>query len=195
MASGKKNADIDSRRLFIAIILPVELRTILFESIKDLASRFPAIRPIAPKNIHLTLKFLGSTGNLLVPKVAAAIKDTAEAFESFPFTSGSIIGAFPNSSSARILFAPVDDTAGQIADIFKVLENNLAKVKIKKEERGFIPHITIARIRDNLNIADLLKKITFNFKDSIICSKITLVESRLKPSGADYIILEEFALK
>ena len=99
--------------------------------------------------------------------------------------------------SARILFAPVEDTAGQIANIFKALENNLAKIKIKKEERKFIPHITIARIRENLNIgtADLIKKISLNFKDSIICSKITLFESRLKPAGADYIILEEFALK
>ncbi len=99
--------------------------------------------------------------------------------------------------SARILFAPVQDTAGQITGVFKVLEANLAKIKIKKEERKFIPHITIARIKENLNTgtADLIKKISLNFKDRIICSKITLFESRLKPSGADYIILEEFALK
>ena len=128
----------------------------------------------------------------------AAISDTAEAFGSFSFTLGTIIGSFPAYiSSARILFVPVEDTAGQIANVFNSLENNLAKIKIKKDERKFIPHITIARIRENLNTgtADLIKKVSFNFKGSIVCSKITLFESRLKPSGADYIILKEFALK
>ncbi|HEX7561158.1 MAG TPA: 2'-5' RNA ligase family protein, partial [Candidatus Humimicrobiaceae bacterium] len=82
-------------------------------------------------------------------------------------------------------------------NVFKALENNLAKIQINKDERKFIPHITIARIRGKLNIgtADLIKKISLGYKGSIICSKITLFESRLKPAGADYIILEEFALK
>jgi 2''-5'' RNA ligase len=195
MASGKKNADIDSRRLFIAIILPEDLRVQLFESIKELADHVPAVRPISPENIHLTLKFLGSTGTFMLREITSAIRNTAEGFESFSFAAGSIIGAFPNISSARILYVPVVDAAGHVADIFKVLEDNLATIKIKREERKFTPHITIARIKDELNIADFLKKITFDFKDGIICSKLTLFESRLKPSGADYIILEEFALK
>ena len=104
---------------------------------------------------------------------------------------------FLTSSQPGFYLRLLKTHAGQIAGVFKVLETNLAKIKIKKEERKFIPHITIARIKENLNIgtADLLKKISLNFKGSIVCSKITLFESRLKPSGADYIILEEFALK
>jgi 2'-5' RNA ligase len=192
-----KTGHFDSKRLFIAITLPVDLRVLLFESIKDLARQDLAIKPITPECIHLTLKFLGSTDILILRKIMAAINDTAGAIDSFSFTAGTTIGAFPDIHSARILFAPVKDTAGQIADVFKVLETNLAKIKIKKDDRKFIPHITIARIRESLNTgtADCVKKISLNFKDSIICSKITLFESRLKASGADYIILEEFALK
>ena len=194
----KKPVTLDSKRLFIAITLPADLRVLLFESIKDLARQDLAIRPIAPECIHLTLKFLGSTDILMLQEIMAAISDTAEAIKSFSFTPGNKIGAFPvHISSARILFAPVEDTAGQIAAVFKCLETNLAKIKIKKDERKFVPHITIARVRENLNIgtADLIKNISLNFKGSIVCSKITLFESRLKPAGADYIILKEFALK
>jgi RNA 2',3'-cyclic 3'-phosphodiesterase len=192
-----KTGYVDSKRLFIAITLPADLRILLFESIKDLARQDFAVRPVAPDCIHLTLKFLGRVDLLNLQEIKAAISDTAEAIDSFNFTPGTIIGAFPEIRTARILFVPVEDTAGQIANVFKVLENNLVKVKIKREERNFIPHITIARIRDNLNIctADLIKKISLNFASNVICSKITLFESRLKPTGADYIILEEFALK
>ena len=56
-----KTGYIDSKRLFIAITLPADLRVLLFESIRDLARQDLAIRPIAPECIHLTLKFLGDT--------------------------------------------------------------------------------------------------------------------------------------
>jgi 2'-5' RNA ligase len=194
----KKTGYLISKRLFIAITLPADFRILLFDSIKDLARQDLAVRPVAPECIHLTLKFLGRTDILKLREIMAAINDTAEAFDSFSFTPGTIIGSFPGTISlARILFVPVEDTGGHIADVFKVLEDNLAKIKIKKDERKFSPHITIARIRENLNIgtADLIKKISLNFKGSIVCSKITLFESRLKPTGADYIIIEEFALK
>jgi RNA 2',3'-cyclic 3'-phosphodiesterase len=193
-----KTGYVDSKRLFVAITLPADLRILLFDSIKDLARQDLAIRPVAPEYIHLTLKFLGNTDILMLREITAAISNTAEAISSFNFTPGTTIGSFPGTfSSARILFAPVEDTEGQIRNVFNSLENNLAKIQVKKDERKFAPHITIARIREKLNTgtADLIKKISLNFKDSIICSKITLFESRLKPAGADYIILEEFALK
>ena len=47
MANDKKTGYIDSKRLFIAITLPADLRILLFESIKDLAGQDLAIRPIA----------------------------------------------------------------------------------------------------------------------------------------------------
>ena len=70
MANDKKTGYIDSKRLFIAIILPEELRVCLFESIKDLARQDLAIRPIAPECIHLTLKFLGSTDILMLRAIS-----------------------------------------------------------------------------------------------------------------------------
>jgi RNA 2',3'-cyclic 3'-phosphodiesterase len=196
--NDKKTGYVDSKRLFIAITLPADLRFLLFETIKDLARQDLAIRPVAPECIHLTLKFLGSSDILTLREIMAVISDTAEAFGSFSFTPGTIIGSFPGAiSSNRILFVPVEDTAGQIISVFNALENNLAKIQLKKDERKFTPHITIARIKEKLSTgtSDLIKKISFDFKGSIFCSKITLFESRLKPAGADYIILEEFALK
>ena len=198
MGNDKKTGYVELKRLFIAITLPADFRFLLFETIKDLARQDLAISPVAPECIHLTLKFLGSTDILMLREIMAAIIDTAEAFGSFSFTPGPIIGSFPGIiSTARILFTPVEDNVEQITNVFKALENNLAKIQIKKDERKFIPHITIARIRGKLNTgtADLIKKTSLGYKGSIICSKITLFESRLKPTGADYIILEEFALK
>ena len=134
----------------------------------------------------------------MLKEIRAAISDTAEALTVSALLLEIKLEHFPD-----ILIGPDFICAcqkilqGKYQTVFNSLETNLAKIKIKKDERKFIPHITIARIKENLNTgtADLIKKVSFNFKGSIICSKITLFESRLKPSGADYIILEEFALK
>lgn len=198
MANDKKTGCINSKRLFIGIILPADLRVQLFESISLIARQDLAIRPIAPECIHLTLKFLGGTEILMIPEIVAAISDFAGAFKSFSFTAEDKIGVFPDSAaSARILFAPVKDPAGNLAAVFEGIETNFAKIKIKKEERKFVPHVTIARVRENLkkDTRDLIKKASLNCNGSIICRKITLFESRLAPAGPNYIILDEFALK
>ncbi len=192
-----KTGKAESKRLFIAITLPEDLRFQLFESVKDLAEKDPAIKTIIPECIHLTLKFLGNTDIMMLRSISAAISDTAEAIKSFDITPGNTIEAFPGFQSARILFLPIKDIEGQTAAVFELLESNLAKIHVKKDERKFIPHITIARVRENLNsgTSDFIKKVSINPECSIICNKITLIESRLKPSGPDYIILEEFNLK
>ena len=132
----KKTPYIDSKK---ALYCNYSCRQILglqlFESIKDLARPGSGNKADFTECIHLTLKFLGRTDLLMLREIMAAIKDTVEAFESFSFTLGTIIGAFPKIHSAQILFAPVEDTSGQIADIFKALEDNLAKIKIKGRKK------------------------------------------------------------
>ena len=90
-----KTAYTDSKRLFIAITLPEDLRFLLFESIKNLAEKDFAIRPVLPEYIHLTLKFLGSTNISMLNEIEGAISDTTEVFECFSFSVGNKIAAFP----------------------------------------------------------------------------------------------------
>jgi 2'-5' RNA ligase len=75
------------------------------------------------------------------------------------------------------------------------LEDNLSRIKIRKEKRNFSPHITIARIKDKKNIEKLINNHKMNPTNLLDCPGITLFESRLKPHGAEYIILGSYSLK
>ena len=83
----------------------------------------------------------------------------------------------------------------EISGIYKQLEDNLERIKIRKEKREFSPHITIARLKDKKNIENLIKEYKMNKIEELDCSNITLFESQLKPHGAEYSIIGEFGLK
>lgn len=184
-----------AKRLFIAIILPNSAKNYLYKITSDLNRRDKDIRAIPAENVHLTLKFLGDTPTDKIHKIAEAVKKTAGSFDKFTYEISDNLGAFPGFNSARILFVPVSDGKVMIQKIFNNLEDNLSKIKIKKEGRNFICHITVARIREKKNIGETVKDLKLEYREKLLCSKLTLFESVLRSSGAEYIILEEFELK
>jgi 2'-5' RNA ligase len=93
------------------------------------------------------------------------------------------------------LFAGAGPGADKIKELFHVLENNLAKIRIKKEERSFISHITVARAREKVDLSTIFESIKLSYPGTLHCDKLTLFESKLNPGGAQYTIIEEFALK
>jgi 2'-5' RNA ligase len=189
-----KNMNVQ-KRLFIAIDLPHDVKKYLYDVALNLNNRDKDIRAIPPGSIHITLKFLGDTNISKIDKIAEAMKNAAGDFQRFSYEIGKSLEAFPAAESARIVFVPVLEGSDKIAGIYKNLENNLSRIKIPKENRKFISHITIARIRNKKNISEILKDIELDYKNQHKCTKITLFESRLKPDGAEYIITCEAGLK
>jgi 2'-5' RNA ligase len=188
----KKN---DKKRLFIAITLPEDIKARLFDLTTDLSSKDREIRPVSAANIHLTLKFLGDVYADRISKISKTLEVTARSQKSSSFLIGCGFEAFPDIHNARIIYVPVIKGADLIENFFKSLEDNLSKIKIRKESRKFISHITVARIKRKKDISRPLKNLkTGSFKECSFDS-VTLFESILKPSGAQYIILDKYQLK
>ncbi len=183
------------KRLFIAVDLPEEVKSDLYDRAKHLSTIDRDIRPVTLSNIHLTLRFLGPTLPGSVKKISDAVKRTALEIRKFDFTLGEGLGAFPDTLHARIIFVPVRSGEEDLKALFVRLEENLSKVKIRKEKRKFISHLTVARIKNFKNITDLFKNLEIKEYVKIKCEKITIFESLLKPTGAEYVILSEFELK
>ncbi len=183
------------KRLFVAIDIPEHIKKYLYETEDRLFSKDKGIRKIPCPNIHVTLKFLGNVNLNKIEKIKNAIKETTDNFCCFDYKIAGSLGAFSSFRSARIIFAEIKSGSDKIIEIYDKLEDNFSKIKIRKEKRKFIPHITIARIKRSKNIENLVKNIKLDLADTIKCCKLTLFESRLKPSGAEYIIIEEFSLK
>ena len=190
-----KNNIINVKRLFIAIDLPLNVKSYLHEQARKYFGGERAVRIIPAGNIHLTLKFLGDTDISKIQKVSMALRETACNFNCFDLKLSSKFEAFPSVHSPRILFAGVSLGADKIKELFHVMENNLAKIRIKKEERGFVSHITVARVREKVDLSIISENVKLSYPETLHCDRLTLFESKLNPGGAQYTIIEEFALK
>lgn len=188
----KKNFE---RRLFIAIDIPEFIKDNIYNFTVALLKEERQIKVVSAPNIHITLKFLGNINTGKVSKIEKAIKETADTFRRFKYEINGKINAFPSPNNARVVFLEIGNGGRQISEIYNELENNLSRVKIRKEKRKFFPHITIARIKNKKNIEQLVNNHEMDSVDRLDCLEITLFESRLKPQGAEYTILNKFSLK
>jgi 2'-5' RNA ligase len=185
----------DKKRLFIAIDLPEDVKNRLFELTSDMHSRDREIRPVSAGNMHLTLKFLGDVYTDRIDKISRVLDTTACSRRALSYMIGSSFQAFPGVRNARVIYVPVIKGETEIESFFRALEDNLSKIKIRKESRKFVSHITVARVRRKKDVTSILKDINPGYFKECSFNRVTLFESILKPSGAEYIIIDEFELK
>ena len=193
MLDNNKNKN--EKRLFIAIDIPELIKDNIYNFAGALLAEDRHIKVVHTQNIHITLKFLGNINISEIEKIKKAIKETADTFENFKYEINGRINAFPNPCNARVVFLEIGSGGKEISEIYNRLEDNLNRIKIRKEKRDFSPHITIARIKNKKNIEKLINNHKMSPTGLLDCPGITLFESRLKPHGAEYIILGSYGLK
>ncbi len=190
-----KNKSDLQKRLFIALDTAEGVRRHLYEIAVKLNKEENDIRKISFSNIHITLKFLGSVNINKIDKIISAVKKTADNFEHFYYRLADRLDAFPGLLNAKVIFVPLKEGNENVIKVYNDLENNLSKIKIRKEKRNFIPHITIARIKNRINIEKIVNGLRVCKPGRINCNRIVLFESILKPTGAEYNIVKGCQLK
>lgn len=189
-------------RAFIAIDLPKEIKEKLACLQEKLKASGADVKWVTPQNIHLTLKFLGERDEKKINKITEILKSAACAESAFQIRL-SCIGAFPKIDSPRVIWVSVDKGDAETKKIAEKLEEEIAKTGIPKEDRPFSSHITIGRMRSNLNKEKLVQDLN-NFAGQpattiggleFTVTKITLFKSTLTPKGPIYEPLSEANLK
>jgi 2'-5' RNA ligase len=127
-------------RLFVGIGFPPELKLRL----SLLRSGVPGAKWVDPGNFHLTLRFIGETGE----DIAADIDDALSRLRVRRFTlqiEGT--GVFGGGDRPRSLWVGVERTSELVALRDKV-EQALFRAGLPPEPRKFAPHVTLARLRN-----------------------------------------------
>ena len=132
-----------SRRLFVAVEIPDEVKLVVDEVVEPWRLAFPRARWVPPVNWHVTLKFLGATWPRLHPWVLGAVQGVAASHVPVRVRLHGL-GAFPSVGRARVVWAGIDDQAGALGSIAADLNTALAK-EFRAEMRAFHPHLTVAR--------------------------------------------------
>ena len=181
----------DQIRCFIALEIPTEVKCQLAEiQERDLLHQLSWVNP---ENMHLTLKFLGDVPKSEVSLIEEILAQIATQNTLFVMQIGGL-GAFPNFSRPKVVWAGVQKDGEKIISLAHQLNTTLGQIGYPSEKRPFTPHITLARIHTPTN----LKKIAFDefYEISpITVNRISLMQSRLQPSGVVYTLLSSFELK
>jgi RNA 2',3'-cyclic 3'-phosphodiesterase len=150
------------------------------------------LRPVAPQNIHVTIRFLGDTSPAMVDKIHESLKNVK-------FTPFAIqikgMGVFPNLNYPRVVWAAMTEGTEQLKGIFSQLEPQIRALGFAADQYGFSPHLTIARIRsakNKQNLAEFINKKSYYEFGTIRAECLRLKRSQLSPKGPTYSTLREF---
>lgn len=187
----------EKHRIFIAINLPEEIKTVLSESQKKWPS-IPA-RWTKPENIHITLVFVGYADEQGLEEIKQILADVAIKHNPFSISLTKISYGPPGITPPRMIWA-IGEKSGEFASLCDNLGRTLSslpKISFKPEDREVIPHITLARIKEwewRRIEPDERPEIREYINFKIPVNSIELMESVLKRTGSEYKILETYSL-
>jgi 2'-5' RNA ligase len=183
-------------RLFVALDLPDELREGIVawgrESLAD-----PALRPVAPESLHVTLAFLGQRPQEEVEAIAAVVR---ERVGPAPWVELLDPEQRPPRGRARLYALPALSPGAEALQA-GVAQGLAEGGFYEPEKRPFWPHVTVARVRPEGRgsrrpavVSDPPGKLPEGMSEARICRRMTLYRSELQPTGARYVPLAQVEL-
>jgi 2'-5' RNA ligase len=170
-----------SLRLFCALRLP--------EDVLDAVSAWQSEhlrsgRPVARENVHVTLAFLGHRPSTELPAIVDATR--AAAVDARPIRFQSV--RYRETRSVGMLV--LRDEAGAATAVADDLHARLEALDVyRRERRAWLPHLTVVRFRERPRLAPPLPQLgPFSPSDAAVYL------SRLRSSGAQYEVVQSFAL-
>lgn len=166
-----------SIRLFIALPLPDQVRTVLAEAQRKMQEQGIRGRYVPPENMHLTLAFLGSRSLECTRKIREAFVSLSMTDLHLEIEGG---GHFGSLLFARVFDTPaLNELAGQIRGKMKSICEG-------EDERPFQAHITLVRKCSDLNAAQrLIEPLAFDVRSCV------LYQSRSGKTAPEYQVLAQ----
>jgi len=183
-------------RLFVALDLPEAVRDRL-ASWQAAALRDPALRPVRPEALHMTLAFLGYLPEARIEAVTELVCSV---------TSGAVDARLepapvPLPRSRPRLFAIDAPSEGAIALQAELSGRLEAAGLYRPEKRPFWPHLTVARVRPErrgstrpARVGTPPEDLPAALLEPFRAVRLALYRSHLRPSGAEYVSLANVEL-
>jgi 2'-5' RNA ligase len=176
-------------RLFTGLDLPQEVLQSLHELLKRLQPAAP-IQWSPVENLHITTKFIGEWPEERLEELKSALA-VLEPRSAIPVHIRQV-GFFPNPHAPRVFWCGID--APGLEKLASATERATTSLGIPAEKRAFSPHLTLARIKERLNLQQLREAIAaLPSQDfgQFGADRFFLYHSRLSPKGSVYTKLAE----
>ncbi|TBW59615.1 RNA 2',3'-cyclic phosphodiesterase [Marinobacter halodurans] len=186
-------------RLFVGLELPDDIR----QALTALRSELKGARWQTAEQIHLTLSFIGNVDDDCLPLVYDALYGLR--LEPFKLTVSGV-GLFGSPQYPKNLWAGVIEREPLIA-LHEGIHERLSGFNVASQERGFHPHVTLARFRgrrtrqyaarqDKREPAQSLNRFLEHYGHLALppfgVHHVSLFSSTQRPEGSHYQVIGRF---
>ncbi len=179
-------------RSFVAIDIPMDIKTEIYKIISSRAKKQKFIRSTAVDNYHITIKFLG---NISLNQIEN-IKNILFKYNKEQFILKIKKCNYFNSKQPKVLWLSFENSDKKLIPLVNKINTEIENMGFKSEQRRFIPHITIARLKlynqkDFNKVEKLISYINLDVEKikKFKTEGVKLYKSTLLPEGAKYTIL------
>lgn len=178
----------DVGRLFVAVPVPTEVRAALVATLDriDLPGK-----PVVPANWHLTLAFLGVADQVRFERLLAELDQLV-----LPPAFGVVLaglGAFPTPRRATVLWVGLTRGEGRLRELAGAVGEGAEAAGFEPGERPYHPHLTISRVRPDVDARSLLDTPVGPFRLTV--DHLAVFRSHLGGPVARYEVMERFPLR
>ncbi|PZU86569.1 MAG: RNA 2',3'-cyclic phosphodiesterase [Chelatococcus sp.] len=174
-------------RLFVALEIPADVASQLALQRGGIVGA----RWIEPADYHITLRFLGDVDR----RTANAVDDLLSDLTNYPFpVTLDALDSF-GGDKPRAVFARVQPSR-QLTELQGDIERQMRRLGLPAEGRKFVPHVTLARLRDTspvdvahyLGLHPIVRPIGFTAR------RVVLMSSRDSIGGGPYVLEAAYPL-
>lgn len=173
-------------RCFVAVDLPDGMVDEIVEIQEDLGATGGDFNMVDPGKVHVTLKFLGEVGEERVDEVERRVGRAAGPIGPFE-ASYRGMGVFPSEGYVKVVWIGADGEG--FVPLASRLEDEMAEIGFEREDREFVPHATVARVKSGrakrkiVELVDRKEKEVFGTAE---VDEVKLKESELTHEGPIY---------
>lgn len=175
-------------RLFTGIEIP----SVVAESLSIMRGGLPGARWIDPQNYHITLRFIGDIDDALARDIAGLLgRVRRDPFELHLDGLSSFGGRKPRAVVAAVKPLP------QLMELQAEQERLLQRMGLEPEGRKYMPHVSLARLRDSSShqVAEYLAARGHYRSMSFRVSRFVLFSSRSSVGGGPYVVEADYPLE
>ncbi len=133
-------------RIFIGLLLHQRTRSALTSAQRQLQAQPLAVRWVRPKNLHITLHFLGDVNPSAVPQIEQTLDAELRGL-SAPTFAFDMLGAFPKVKTPVIVWAGMTQEQPALQQLHRAAELAGLAVGVQPEQRPYTPHATLGYVK------------------------------------------------
>jgi 2'-5' RNA ligase len=179
-------------RVFAGLPLPESVQRKLEPWLANCRGQYKqGLSLVRPENLHITLYFYGEQRPAEVQALGEQMAHLQAA--AIPAALGEL-DSFPNARRPRVFYIGLKQGQAEVMALYEAYLKLIAPLGYRPEGKAFVPHATFARNKSLSGPVpfpgyEQFVNLPFTFE------RVVLYESKLKPSGAEYIPLKIVLLK